>query len=225
VPRTVIAITQRKGGVGKTTLAVSIGAELSDRGKDIALIDADPQRSAAVWGQPGNLRFPIYEMALAEGSVTSWGKKIASVQAEWIVIDTAPSERDVGASVAISSMIVVPCTPSGLDLESTWQTLGIVAAVRDRRQAPLSVVLVPNRVDSRTLEGRQIVSELTRLGEAVAPPIGNRSAFVRAFASGRSVGEADPGDLAHLEISNLCDLIERLYLERSQAKPTPGFPA
>jgi chromosome partitioning protein len=225
VTRTVIAITQRKGGVGKTTLAVSIAAELSDRGKDIALIDADPQRSAAAWGQPGNLRFPIYEIALADDSVTSWGKKIASVQAEWIVIDTAPSERDVGASVAISSMIVVPCTPSGLDLESTWQTLGIVAAVRERRQAPLSVILVPNRVDARTLEGRQIVSELATLGEAVGPPIGSRSAFVRAFSAGRSIGDAAPGDLAHLEISTLCDLIERLRLEDLSSSQILGFPA
>jgi chromosome partitioning protein len=198
---------------------------LSDQGKGIALIDADPQRSAAASGQPGNLRFPIYEMALADDSVTSWGKRIASVQTEWIVIDTAPSERDVGASVAISSMIVVPCTPSGLDLESTWQALGIVAAVRERRRAPLSVVLVPNRVDARTLEGRQIVSELASLGEAVWPPIGSRSAFLRAFSAGRSVGDAAPGDPAHVEISNLCDLIERLRLERPVEKPSFGFPA
>jgi chromosome partitioning protein len=210
VTRTVIAVTQRKGGVGKTTLAVSVAGELHDRGRDVALVDADPQRSASEWARPGNLRFPVHEIALADETVTNWTKKIASVKAEWVVIDTAPSERDVGASVAISSIILVPCTPSGLDLESTYQTLGIVQAVRVRRQAPLGVILVPNRVDTRTLEGRQIAGELASLGEAVGPVIPHRSAFVRAFSTGHAIGEAAPGDPVHLEIRALCDQIEAL---------------
>jgi len=206
----VIAMAQRKGGVGKTTLAIFLAGELQKREKRVALVDADPQRSACHWAEPGNLRFPVYEVALADQAVTSWVREINRVMSDYdyAVVDTAPSARALGAAIAICNTVVVPCTPSGLDLEATAETLEIINQARLRRRGLPRVVLVPNRVDARTLEGKQVVQELAIFGEVVGPTNGYRSAFVRAFSSGGSIGDVADGRIGDHEIELLCALVE-----------------
>jgi chromosome partitioning protein len=129
---------------------------------------------------------------------------------DYLVIDTAPNDQALAASIALSHVVLLPCTASGLDIEATNRALEILEAVRLRRRDSVQVAIVPNRVDMRTLEGRQLVDELRQTGERIGPPVGNRSAFESAFSKGMPVCDHAPGGNADMEIRALWLAVQRM---------------
>ncbi|MCA1612845.1 MAG: ParA family protein [Acidobacteria bacterium] len=68
--KAVISVANIAAGVGKTTTAINLAAELALRGYDTVLIDADPQAEAtARLIDPDRVRFSVAEVLLAPESI------------------------------------------------------------------------------------------------------------------------------------------------------------
>src|ERR1043166_4393323 len=97
----IVAIANQKGGVGKTTTAVNLGAALAEMGHRILLVDLDPQGTASGWfGLEGVENVSLYEPLLGEASIT---EKIFPTNRDHLFI--VPADLDLaGAEVEIARM-------------------------------------------------------------------------------------------------------------------------
>ena len=97
----IVAIANQKGGVGKTTTAVNLGAALAELGHRILLVDLDPQANAtSSFGLQGVENISLYEPLLGEASIT---EKIVPTSRDHLFI--VPADIDLaGAEVEIARM-------------------------------------------------------------------------------------------------------------------------
>jgi chromosome partitioning protein len=97
----IVAIANQKGGVGKTTTAVNLGAALAEMGRRILLVDLDPQANAtSSFGLQGVEHISLYEPLLGEASIS---EKIFPTRRDNLFI--VPADLDLaGAEVEIARM-------------------------------------------------------------------------------------------------------------------------
>lgn len=181
-----VGIISRKGGVGKSTVAIHL-AELAARsGQRVALLDLDLQETCVGWRK----KRVSDSVVVVRSSVEQLREHLDLLKrggAEWVFIDTMPDIDSTAKAVAMASdFVVIPTRPSVVDIESIAGTVGLVR----RLGAPSGVVF--NLVPSRGKEIRGARRAMDSLQQPYAPTsMIDRVAYRRAVGTGKVAGDID----------------------------------
>lgn len=213
----IVALTNLKGGAGKTTLAINIAAALAAKKVVTILVDADAQATSVAWGLAGRLPMRIEALPISGESgraLEGWLARLVALRREAAItlVDLPPNLGGVTtAAMAVADLALVPVPASGLDIQATAKALQLIQHARSVRQSSKpTALLVPSRVDRRTASGREIEAVLSDFREMVAPAVTQRAAHVDAFGAGQWIGDYARGSAAHVEIEAVAALVRRI---------------
>jgi len=222
----ILAITNQKGGVGKTTTAVNLGAALARRGRRVLLVDVDPQgnTTSGLGVEKADLQHCVYDAVLGS-------KKVSEVLVETSVpgLHLVPATlRLAGAEVELVSalarerrlhkalaplveeydFILVDCPPSlGL------LTMNALTASQG--------VLVPIQCEFYALEGLgQLLQVVEMVREHLNPDLAVQGVLLTLFDSRLNLSE----QVAHEVRKHFGPLVYRTVIPRNvKLAEAPSF--
>jgi chromosome partitioning protein len=152
----IIGVLNRKGGVGKTTIAINVAATLAVAGVRVLLVDADPQASALSWSSLRE-RDPLF--AVVGMARPTLHREIPEIAAKFdvVVIDGGPGVNDLGrAAILASDLVLIPVQPSPYDVWAAAETVQQIREARRFKKGLKAAFIVNRKIAYRPTGGGHV---------------------------------------------------------------------
>lgn len=208
----VVALTSQKGGSGKTTLTGHLAVQAARMGNGpVALIDTDPQGSAAGWGRARTADDPIVFTA-APSQLPAALQRLEQDGYKLVFIDTPPAVTEaISEVVRLSDLVLIPTRPSPHDLRAVGATVDIVEG-HER-----SMIFIVNSATRGARITAEAAVALSQHGTVAPVTVHHRVDYASSMIDGRTVMELNETSRSSKEITGLweyvADRLDRLRVE------------
>lgn len=196
----IYSLMSRKGGTGKTTIALHLAYELDQAGGCV-LLDLDPQQSAAKVAErreAGARRLDIQAIGPAQFSRAI--EAASELGYAFVVIDTPPIADSLAMTLArASTEVLIPVQPAVMDLDAIETTIEIAKAARK----PARVIVSRAHIFARAMLTEVDEAIIARRGFPMRTVIRDRAGYRNGLGAGRLAQEIDPVGAAARDIAAL----------------------
>jgi chromosome partitioning protein len=202
-----------KGGSGKSTIATNLAIMRAQDGRDVLLVDADDQETAA--------DFTVLRNGTVENGAGYTCIKLTGPAVRTEIERMAPKYDDIivdaggrdtvsqRAALVLADVLLVPLVPRSFDIWTLDTVATLIQEIRTVNPGLRAYAFI-NRGDpsgTDNVEAGQLLREKEEIMYLDAPIV-SRKAFGKAAAQGRAVTELHPSDTkAKREITALYDAI------------------
>jgi chromosome partitioning protein len=193
----VIAVTNLKGGVGKTTIATNLAVSLAHLGHEVCILDTDlGQQSALDWSGLRCEQENLPNVTVLGAKARQLNKEVAILREkfDFVIIDGTPQLSELAdRTILATDHLLIPLTPSIYDYRGFENFLERFEKVQELKQASggnVEAYVVLNRVVSGTNVSKEIRTAVAEYDvQILNRQLVNRVAYADAASEGKGVIE------------------------------------
>ena len=217
----IIAVSNPKGGAGKTTTTLLLATYLAQHGAPVTVVDADPNQPIVYWRSKGSNSTISVVGGVRENNLMD---VLDQIHDPFIMIDLEGTASVlVSRSIALSDFVLIPVQASPEDVRAAGKAIRAVldeekVAKRSNpnRQIPFKVILTrtpapgaPISTLQRQLEEEIKAADLPRFRSSVA----ERQAFKAMFLEGLTLQELKDNGYKVGNIDAACQNVHEIATE------------
>lgn len=196
----IILLGGEKGGTGKTTLATNLAAMRVLAGRDVLLIDTDPQGSANYWAQTRDDEHITPRVACVQKFGKGLAAEVNDLKQRYqdIIIDAGGRDSvELRSALVVAEKAYIPIQPSQFDIWTLNQMDELVEAAKVFNQTLQASVIISRCSTNPSVhesdDAGKLLDDFSNL-ELAGFMVRDRIAYRKAAKDGLAVMELKPKD-------------------------------